>query len=120
MGPITPETAEQIKETYRRLVKEGKYAPAAPSDGFGTIIGEQDTEAEAEQYISQWWEQEDDQAYYLGCPDFLARPALIFAVEGASLICGMNYEASINLFKLAISELEGLKSAIWIDGGDDD
>ena len=108
---MTEETYEQIKQTYRRMVKEGKYAPMAPSDGMGGIIGDQDTEAEAEAYVEAWWNEEGapELSYSLGCPDWSRRPALIFAVEACRNLCGINYTTAIKLLKMAVAELENPK-----------
>ena len=102
----TPDTVGQIEQTYRRMVKEGRYAPMAPSDGMGTITGPIKVAEEANIYAEQWWEEEESLSYYIGCPDWSDRPALIFTVEAARLICGMQHTAAIKLLKMAVAELE--------------
>jgi len=106
---IPPETVEQIKDIYRRLVKEAKFAPAAPSDGMGTIVGEQDTEAEAEQYVAQWYTEEQSDRYWCGVPDWHGRPALVFTIEAARCICGMSYARAAKLLRMAADDLENPK-----------
>jgi hypothetical protein len=70
---------------------EAKYRPAAPSDGFGNItvpIQELDIDAEAAEYAENWWAEEDELMFAVGCCNFSTRPATIYAIEAARLMCG--------------------------------
>jgi hypothetical protein len=57
-------------------------------------------------YVADWWVDEDKGSYYIGCPDQGGRPALIFAVEAAKHICGMDYSTARALLSRAMEELD--------------
>jgi hypothetical protein len=101
---------DQIEATYRMMVKTG-YSPAAPSDGLGDITisdAERDVNREAAEYAEQWWEQEDDLRFDIGCCNYDTRPATIYAIEAARLMCGGNLfdRLALQLLRLAVEELE--------------
>lgn len=105
------ETKEQIEDTYRRMAEEGKYRPAAPSDGFGGLLAESeeelDLDQEAADYAKRWWEEENRGDYSIGVPSGEDRPALIFTVEAAKLICGTGSKGhAARLLRLAADALE--------------
>jgi len=100
---------DQVSDTYRQMAADANYRPAAPSDGFGNItvpIEDLDLTSEAMRYANRWWTEEDRQDYSIGCPDFSDRPALIFTVEAARAICGVNRELAIALLELALTDLK--------------
>jgi hypothetical protein len=106
-------TLEQITGAYRRMAADANYRPAAPSDGFGNITvdeAELDLVAEALRFADEWWRQEEDQNYWIGCPDWRDRPALIYAVSAANVICGGPFHHGYNnaaaLLRLALEEIE--------------
>jgi hypothetical protein len=107
---MSPETMKQIEDAYRRMAEEGKYRPAAPSDGFGNLMvpeDELDLDAEASQYPERWWPEEDRGEYNVGVPGMGDRPALIFTIEAARLICGTDRGHAARLLRMAADELDG-------------
>lgn len=94
----TDKTQEQIHQTFVRMVAEANYNPTE-------ILEEESTT----QYVDGWMKMEDEQNYAIGCPDWSARPALIFVVEAAANVCGMNYSTAIKLLQMGIAELEVLR-----------
>jgi len=106
---LEPKTREQIEDIYRRLAEEGRYRPAAPSDGLGNVAvpeEELDLDAEAADYAERWWEEEDSGEYRIGVPSHGDRQALIFTIEAARLICGTDRAHAARLLRLAADELE--------------
>lgn len=106
-------TALQIMETYARLADEARYRPAAPSDGFGNITvprEELDLVQEQWDYAQAWHGEEDSLQYHVGSPNFSERPALIFLIEAARNLCGMDYALARTLLRMALAELEGKSS----------
>lgn len=100
--------AEQIDEAYRRMADEAHYRPSAPSDGFGNIPfpkAELDLEAEVRDYARRWWGEEQALDFFIGCCDFPTRPATIYAVEAARLMCGANPETAATLLRMALEDL---------------
>jgi hypothetical protein len=90
VSPLTRNVAEQIAGAYRLMASKCRYRPAAPSDGFGHITvpaSELDLDAECLDYARQWWQEEDDLKFYVGCCNFSTRPATIFAIEAARSLC---------------------------------
>lgn len=109
LSHISPETKEQIEGAYRRMAEEGKYRPAAPSDGFGSVTvpeEELNLDAEASQYVERRWSEEDRGQYDLGVPDGGDRPALIFAIEATRLLCGTDRAHAAKLLRMAADELD--------------
>lgn len=101
-------TAEQIATTYAHMAHLG-YRPAAPSDGFGNItvpLDQLDLGAESMKYARSWDTEEDEQSWYVGCPPFEGRPALILAIEAARLICGCSPDIAARLLRFAADDLE--------------
>jgi hypothetical protein len=105
------DSLEQIRIVYRTMALRTKYRPAAPSDGFGNITvpkEELSPDREAHKYADNWWKSEDDRTFRIGCCDFRTRPATIFAVEAARLMCGGRGGNSyaLKLLKMAVTELK--------------
>lgn len=101
--------ADQIKRAYRTMTDKVRYRPAAPSDGAGNITVPDDAldfDDEADRYTNGWLKDEDKMYYYLGCPDFEDREALIYMVEAGRLICGMDRRRAVKLLRLAADDLE--------------
>src|SRR4029453_15402867 len=100
---------EQIEDAYRRMDQEARNPPAAPTDGFGNIPFPPQGRAmdeEATRYPRGWHSDEDRGAYWIGSCDFAARPATIFAIEAARLMCGLGREPALRLLRMAVAELE--------------
>ena len=105
----TADYLSQMRTTYRRMSKEARYRPAAPSDGLGNITGPLDMAREADLYARMWRRDEDAQDYPIGCPDYHHRPALVFTIEAARLICGLDgpgRATAVRLLRMAADELE--------------
>lgn len=102
------ENAEQIKSAYRLMAKQALYRPTAPGDGFGNIIGPLDLEREAQRYLKRWWADENKMSFFVGCCDGKSRPATIFAIEAARMMCCGSFgnRVALRLLKLAVAEME--------------
>lgn len=101
----------QIAKAYRTMANEARYRPAAPSDGFGHITvpeAKLNLDAEADAYAHRWCVEEDELEFWTGCPDFRARPAMVYAIEVARLCCGGAdaIPAALRVARLAVEELE--------------
>jgi hypothetical protein len=110
--PMRPATREQITEAYKRMATEASYRPRAPSDGLGNItvpVEELDLDAEADSYADRWWAEEDRGEYDVGVCHGSFRPATIFAIEAARLMCsGVGSEAHVmKLLRMAADDIEG-------------
>lgn len=103
-------TYTQVQEIYRRMAREARYRPAAPSDGLGNItvpLGQLDLGREAAAYAEAWGREEQSLDFFLGCPSFGDRPALVFLVEAARLLNGVERQGAAHLLRMALAELEG-------------
>lgn len=103
--------SEQVAEAYGRMATEARYRPAAPSDGLGNIVmpeAELVLGDESAEYARQWMSQEDEGNFSTGYPDHPGRPALVFTIEAARLICGVTYEPAAQLLRMAAAELDRL------------
>lgn len=85
---------EQIAQTYERIERDARYRP---NDDVGRSV-------------RTWSGEEEEQLFEIGCPDFADRPALIYMVEAARLLCGMEYAAARKLLALAAQEIDGKES----------
>jgi len=111
MRGLSRDIEQQITNVYRRMALEGRYRPAAPSDGMGNItvpLEELDLDAEAKQYAAQWWEQEESDTFFLGCANYPDRPVMVLALEAARLCCAGGDGATVarRLLQIAIDELD--------------
>lgn len=113
MSTVTTSIVRQIEAAYIRMAEDARYRPAAPSDGVGNItkrIEELDLLAEANTYAARWWTEEDDHDFFVGCCNYVTRPATIYAIEAARLMCGGSdaNPYALRLLRLAMRELEDL------------
>jgi hypothetical protein len=97
---------DPAQAAYRRMAREAHYRPAAPSDGFGNITGRLNLDREARDYAADWRGDEDRRQYNLGCPSFEDRETLIFIVEAARLLCGVQRRGAAELLRMALGNLE--------------
>jgi hypothetical protein len=91
------------------MAQEARYRPSAPSDGCGNItvpLERLDLDAEAKQYARSWRDQEDAQVYRIGCPSYSDRESLVFIVEAARLLCGVDRQGAAILLRMAVENLE--------------
>lgn len=101
---------QQVIHVYARMAREAKYRPAAPGDGLGNItvpVAELDMKQEAAAYAAAWGREEQSMDFFLGCPSFGDRPALVFIVEAARLLNGVERKGAAHLLRMALAELEG-------------
>jgi hypothetical protein len=95
----------------RRLAEEGRYRPAAPSDGFGgPLVPEEelDLDAEAAEYAERWSAEEDRGQYRIGSCNKNDRPAFIFSIEAMRIIAGGGSSGhAARLLRTAADELDG-------------
>lgn len=108
--PRPRRTYQQVADTYRRMAAQARYRPAAPSDGFGTIVvplADLDIDSEARAYAQRFIAEEDEQEFWLGCPGFGDRPALVLLVEAARALCGTDTALAARLARMAADELDG-------------
>jgi len=101
---------QQIGRAYRRMAREARYRPAAPSDGLGNITlpeEELDLDAEARAYAANWWRCEDEHTWTLGCANYEDRPTMILALEAARLCCSgaASRPFARRLLEMALEEL---------------
>ncbi len=102
-------TGDQIGCAYRRMAAKARYRPAAPSDGLGNItvpVEELVLDDEAERYARHWTSEENEGAFYIGCCNYSTRPATIFAIEAARLLCGGADDVARDLLRMALDDLE--------------
>ena len=116
MTGLTRPTAEQLDGIYRRLAREARYRPAAPSDGFGHIPkGTLNLNRECLEYAYHWADEEDTGTYWAGCCNFNDRPAMVFIVEAARNLCGMADSKLVRkLLQMAIDELDARPERITL------
>jgi len=102
----------QIDHAYR-LMASRHYRPAAPCDALGTItvpVAELNIDQEIRKYASGWWQSEDERRFWIGCPNFPARVAMILTIEAARLMCSCENDLADELLKLARDELRRAES----------
>ncbi len=107
MSRMPGSIGEQIAAVYRRMADEIHYRPAAPSDGMGHItvpLAELDLDAEQRDYAADWWAEEDECTFHIGCADYRMRPVMILAVEAAKACCS-DYPLARPLLEAALDEL---------------
>ena len=84
----------RFAQTYLMMARAG-YRPAAPNDGFGTIMlsTEQlkDRERlylEAVKYALKFNREEDTDSFWIGCSDYDTNRAFVLCIEAARLLAG--------------------------------
>lgn len=97
---------DQTEAAYRRMAEEVRWRPAAPIDWSTWDYARPFNPGEAAAYAARWLAEEDTQDYSLGCPDFSDRPALIFTVEAARCLNGMDHRRAARLLRMALTEIE--------------
>jgi hypothetical protein len=100
----------QLERAYQ-LMAGADYRPAAPSDGLGNIVcpvAELDIDAEIREYAADWWKQEDDCKYVIGCANWTERVPMVLLIEAARACCRGEggRDLALDLARLAIRELE--------------
>lgn len=103
------EILKQIAQVYGKMAKTAHYRPAAPGDGMGNVSVVGPLPAEAATYASVWWEEEDSGVYNLGYPDYQLRPALIYIVEAARCMNGMDLGTARKLLRMAGAEMAAME-----------
>jgi hypothetical protein len=115
MTQISKDIAEQVAGAYKLMAERARYRPAAPSDGMGSITvppEELNLERESLQYAARWWEEEDNHKFHVGCCNHSTRPATIFAIEAARLMCAGHSanKTALELLQLAVEQLKSVMS----------
>lgn len=99
---------QQIADTYKRMNRDLNFHPAIEGDlGSGHIDpATLNQRAEINSYIESWVPEETEMRFWTGCPDFNDRPALIFIIEAARQVNGMDPRMAVKLLREAIRDLE--------------
>jgi hypothetical protein len=100
---MRPESPEGL--AYRKMAHF--YRPALPSDGMGTItapVDEWNLREEIEIYEREW--KLERMEHFIGCASFEDRPALVWIVEAARNLCGMNHDVAVRLLRMALQDIE--------------
>ena len=95
--PHNTDMRADAADGYRRMASQAGHRPYygnAPS-----------LDQEGKAYSMRWLAEEDTGAYRIGCPDFTDRHLLIFLVEAARCLCGMDYRGASKLLRLASTDL---------------
>lgn len=113
---MRPEIKKQVEDIYRRMAEQAKYRPAAPSDGFGGLLVEDESEldldAEAADFAERWRDAEDSGSYHIGSCSKQDRPGFIFAIEAAKLVAGTGSNGhAARLLRMAADELDPAQDA---------
>ena len=90
---LSNDIREQIKEAFRTMAEELGMHP--PSD------------ADANDFAKEWWREEDNLTFKIGCANFSTRKATIYAIEAARHMCAGTHgdAAAIKLLRLALAEM---------------
>jgi hypothetical protein len=100
----------QVAKAYRQMARQVRSRPAAPfGDGMGYITvpeSELDIDAEILTYARRWAVEEEACTYDIGCPDHLDRVALIYVIEAARMLCGMEPHRAVRLLRMAAADIE--------------
>lgn len=96
MTAVSDQTVTQLKKTYAELSRAVRNRP----------------EGSVEQFIKSWWmeEQSAGDEFWLGCPNWRDRPAMVFLVYAIRYLCGTHHSEAIRLAKMAVKELKGHKN----------
>ena len=106
---MTADFRHQVAKAYRAMAVQARYRPAAPSDGLGSItrpLADLDLDSEALDYARAWRAEEDSGTYGIGSPDYTDRPALIFTIEAARVLCGQDHRHAVRLLRMAADDIE--------------
>src|SRR5215471_17903091 len=82
---------DRLLDAYRQMAERVSYRPGAPSDGFGHVTvptPELEVSIEAREYCQHFLQEEDEDRYWVGNPDFRANRAFIWTLEALRLMCG--------------------------------
>ncbi len=103
MTQLSKEIAAQIASTYKLMAEKARHRPGTPSAGRDNL------ERESLQYAEYWWEKEDKQKFRVGCCYNSTRPAMIFAIEAARLMCaGRSNKRALELLQLGVEQLKSV------------
>jgi len=111
---------DRIREAYLRMARDAKFRPAAPGDGFGTVLlsdeqakDEARLEAEATKYATEFIEEENTRKFNIGVSNGVTNRAFAYTIEAARLLCGMGDSAlyAKKLLQFAIDDIERAENA---------
>jgi hypothetical protein len=92
---------EQLKKAYAVIVMK-----KPPRTRVEDIVLPEELETKLQEVAHRWWEDENSCNFFIGKPDYAARPAMILAVEAARCMCRGNNRAASKLLKMAVKELQ--------------
>lgn len=90
----------------RTIAPDAVHPMAQTMRIYAQAVSEQSTWSEAERYARAWADEEASLSYFLGCPDYPDRPALVLIVEAVRSLCGTDRADAARLLRLALAELE--------------
>jgi hypothetical protein len=92
MTAVSDEAVTQLKKIHAQLSR---------------VVGKH-PEGSVEQFIKSWWIEEQSAGceFWLGCPDWRDRPAMIFLAYAIRCLCGMHHSEAIRLAEMAVKELK--------------
>jgi hypothetical protein len=111
---VSTDVQDQIEDAYRQMAKDALYRPAAPSDGMGNISSQGDLDQEARDYAARYWADEKQQKFWVGCPNFPDRPALIWIIEAARVLNGGDPARARKLLEMADAALATSRTDVRI------
>ena len=103
---------DQVALAYRRMATRARYRPMAPGDGMGHVDPDYDVNDgklltdEACRFADRWWQEEEDQRFDLGCPDYGMRTLMIYAIEAARACCSADLLHARRMLQMALDECE--------------
>jgi hypothetical protein len=124
-APFTTEDErfDRYRTAYLAMARKARYRPAAPSDGCGHILLDEDEikdrsllEAEARKYAVRFVGFDDEMEYHIGCPDFSGNRAFCYLIEAANALCSPKPKLVKALIELAMKELKSAYPDDFEDG----
>jgi hypothetical protein len=104
---------ERYRAAYLEMAAQAHYRPAAPNDGCGNILLDDDELAdparlhrEAQKYALRFVAQDDKMEYSIGCPDGKGNRAFCYIIEAANALCAPEPKLAIKLLKMAVAEVD--------------
>jgi hypothetical protein len=94
MKHVNPQL-RRFYEAYLLMAEQACYRPAAPSDGFGNIQKEENTDK-----------------FWIGCSDYKTNRAFVWSIEAARLLArGDADDKAILLLEMALEEVQRVRAA---------
>lgn len=110
-----PSERERFEQAYLMMARVARYRPEAPGNGFGdvTLSKEQIADVlrlkmEAASYAKQFISGAE-MSYFVGVPNYETNRALVFVIEAARCLCGVQDDVAAKLLKMALAEIKPVK-----------